>query len=365
MNRAQHEKLQKLSLLLAPLSALYFVGAFIRLLCYRLGLLRSHHLNATVISVGNLTVGGTGKTPVTIDLARRLIMQGYRPAILSRGYKRKSGRPVVVVSDGSNILSEPADCGDEPFMMARAVPRAVVIVGSDRKKTGELAISKYGCDVLLLDDGFQHLKVSRQIDVVLYDYNDDPETAKLLPGGRLREPLSALGRAHYVVITKVPDVACPVRMAAIRNTIGKYAPHAAITACQFVPDGVQRIYTRQNVAITTKLNGARVVAFCGIARPETFFQQLSRLGAEPVASSTFPDHHWFSENELANLRRQFQEHDADLLITTEKDAVRLPEDFINSLPVAQMRQETEWQGEIPLPPELVGTLEPQLVPAGR
>lgn len=365
MNRAQHEQLQKLSVLLAPLSALYFLGAYARLLCFRLGLLRSYRLGATVISVGNLTVGGTGKTPVTIDLARRLIMQGYRPAILSRGYKRKSGRPVVVVSDGDSILSEPTDCGDEPYMMARAVPRAVVIVGSDRKKTGELAIEKYGCDVLLLDDGFQHLRVNRQIDVVLYDYNDEPSTLKLLPGGRLREPLAGLARAHYVVITKVPVDACPQRMSAIRNTIAKFAPHAFVTACQFVPDGVQRIYTRQNVAITTKLNGAKVVAFCGIARPESFFQQLRQLGADPVSCTTFPDHHWFSENELSELRLQFHEHGADFLITTEKDAVRLPEDFINSLPVAQMRQETEWRGEVPLPPELVGTLEPQLVLVGR
>ena len=354
MNKSLNELLKKISPLLAPLSALYNFGAYLRLVCFSSGILRSYRLPVPVVSVGNLTVGGTGKTPVTIDLARRLIRQGYRPAILSRGYKRLSTKPIVVVSDGNHLLAEAGDCGDEPYMMARAVPKAVVIVGADRRQTGRMAVSQFGCDVILLDDGFQHLRVSRQIDVVLYDYNDEPSSMKLVPAGRLREPLSALGRAQYVVITKVPANPSANRLESIRQTIKRFAPRAVVTTCQFEPDGVHRIYTRQNVAITTKLTGARVLAFCGIARPETFFDQIRAMGGSLVDSVAFPDHHWFSERELGALKERFYQSGAELLITTEKDAVRLPEDFINSLPVAQMRLETIWGDEIPLPKSLSG-----------
>ncbi len=365
MNQRANELLQTLRSWLSPLSIFYFLGCYLRLRCFEAGVLRSHRLPVPVISVGNLTVGGTGKTPVTIDLARRLIRDGYRPAILSRGYKRRSGQAMVVVSDGNQLLAEPPVCGDEPYMMARAVPRAVVIVGSDRRKTGHLAISSYGCDVILLDDGFQHLKVERQLDVVLYDYNDDPQTLELLPAGRLREPFSGLARAHYVVITKVPSTPSADRLNAIKNLIRRFAPAAVVTKCQFEPDGVQRIYAQQNVAITTKVAGTRVLAFCGIARPETFFEQLRTLGAFPVGCISFPDHHWFSDAELAELKNRFFSSGADLMVTTEKDAVRLPEDFINAVPIAQMRIETVWNGEVPLPDFLPSSAGRQLVAVGE
>lgn len=364
MNQRAVEFLEKTRSWLAPLSIFYFIGSYLRLRSFETGLLRSHRLPVPVISVGNLTVGGTGKTPVTIDLAKRLIRDGYRPAILSRGYNRRSSKPQVVVSDGKAILSEPADCGDEPYMMARAVPKAVVIVGSDRLKSGNLAVSEYGCDVILLDDGFQHLRVKRQLDIVLYDYNDDPNTIKLLPAGRLREPFAALARAHFVVITKVPLNPSPQRMLDITGMIKQYAPQAVVTMCQFEPDGVQRVYARQDVAITMKLNGAKVFAFCGIARPEIFFDQLKTLGAHPADTTSFPDHHWFSDEDLALLKQRFIDSGAELMVTTEKDAVRLPEDFINSLPVAQMRLETVWNGQVPLPDFLPSSTARRLVAVG-
>lgn len=365
MNQRASELPENSRTWLAPLSVFYFLGAYLRMRLFAAGILRSHCLPVPVISVGNLTVGGTGKTPVTIDLARRLIQDGYRPAILSRGYKRRSDKAMVVVSDGHSLLAEPADCGDEPYMMARAVPRAVVIVGADRRKTGHCAVSDYDCDIILLDDGFQHLKVERQLDVVLYDYNDDPEQLTLLPSGRLREPFGGLARANYVVITKVPRTPSPARMAAIKNLIAKHAPEAHITTCQFEPDGVQRIYPRQNVAITTKLTGTRVMAFCGIARPENFFDQLATLGAQPIECTSFPDHHWFSERELRQLKERFFQSGAELMVTTEKDAVRLPEDFINSVPLAQMRLETVWNGSVPLPDFIPVTGTRQLLAVGK
>ncbi|MBX9690100.1 MAG: tetraacyldisaccharide 4'-kinase, partial [Candidatus Obscuribacterales bacterium] len=208
----KQEKL--LNSLLQPISALYFLGTLSRLKGYESRVLKQKRLSVPVVSVGNLTVGGTGKTPITIDLARNLQQFGLKVGILSRGYKRQSVDKVLVVSDGRKILVDSAQSGDEPYLIARAVPGAVVIVGACRYEAGLLAVQDYGCDVIVLDDGFQHLKLSRDFDVVVYDYNDDPKNLQLLPAGRLREPLASISRADCLVISKVPDNPDPARLSA-------------------------------------------------------------------------------------------------------------------------------------------------------
>src|SRR4030095_1263679 len=194
-----------LASLLKPAAAAYGAGAYARLVAYSSGWLRRHRLDAPVISIGNITCGGTGKTPLTVDLARRLIGAGRKVGVLSRGYKRRSRGEIVIDSDGKDTLASVRDCGDEPYMVAQAVPEAVVIVGPRRHITGAIATAIYDCNVLILDDGFQHLPVTRDADLVLIDYHDEPEKDALLPAGRLREPLSALSRADHVVITRVPE----------------------------------------------------------------------------------------------------------------------------------------------------------------
>ena len=181
-----------LAKLLLPASAGFGLGLYARMMAYNWKLLKQTKVSVPVISIGNITCGGTGKTPVTIDLTQRLTEMGYKVGVLSRGYKRLSKERILVVSNGNGDIRSCAESGDEPYLIAQSVPEAVVIVGSKRIDTAPLAVHRYGCDILLLDDGFQHFPLARNSDIVLLDYNDELTKDHLLPAGRLREPLSAL-----------------------------------------------------------------------------------------------------------------------------------------------------------------------------
>lgn len=343
---------------LLPASAAYGIGAYFRLkLGYGTKLLKRTPLPVPVISIGNISCGGTGKTPVVIDLARQLIEANYKVAILSRGYKRLSQTPYVVVSDGERILADAKAAGDEPLLIAEAVPLACVIVGSDRVLTGSIAIEKFGVDVILLDDGFQHIRLIRNQDVVLVDYNEDLEEAYLLPAGRLREPVSALGRATSIVITKVPVGCDSERMAQITRQLRKYNKHADITYCQFK--------TLQNV----NLKGTKVLAFCGIAKPELFFKGITDAGGELVKTAKFADHHWFTPADLSRLNAEAVKHKAELLITTEKDLVRIPESMRANMkvPIIAMGQETHWLNGRPAGVQamVLNSVSRELIAAGK
>lgn len=331
--------------MMKPLSAAYFLGSYLRLQAYKQGSLKQTKLPVPVISVGNLSVGGTGKTPVTIDLARKLVKAGHKVGILSRGYMRKSKAPLVVVSDGKKVLVDSQDSGDEPYLIAKSVPEAVVIVGSKRTETATHAIKEFDCDIILLDDGFQHLSIARDCDIVLWDYNDDPESMNLLPAGRLREPISALARANWVVISKVPQNPCLDRLSHIEEALKRHAPNAKISSCSFVCDSVNRLYAQQNVAVRASLEGLKVHALCGIARPEPFFQLLKDLGAQVMEETAYPDHHWPSDADLRNIKERFLESGAELIVTTEKDRVRLPQDFFSEVPIAELLLECRWRSE--------------------
>ena len=342
----QQEKL--LNSVLQPASAVYFLGTLSRLLAYEKRILRQKKLSVPVISVGNLSVGGTGKTPVIIDLARSLSQTGLKVGILSRGYKRQSTQSTLVVSDGRQIIVDSAQAGDEPFLIANAVPSAVVIVGADRYTSGKLAIEDYGCDVILLDDGFQHLKLVRNFDLVLWDYNDNPDEMQLLPAGRLREPVASISRADCIAITKLPDNPDPKRLSAIRTMANKYKPGIPIIHCRFDGSGLHRVFNNEKVRVTTNGAGARVFAFCGIARPEGFTRILEAMGCVVVGKKTYPDHHWFSSADTAKLIEAFKTSEAQYLVTTEKDRVRLPEDFIEQVPILELSLSTEWAGHAPI-----------------
>ena len=320
---------------LLPASVAYGVGSYVRTVGYATSALKRRRLPAHVISVGNLTCGGTGKTPVTIDLAKELIRQGYRVAILSRGYKRKSTAPYVVVSDGNNILASCQESGDEPYLIAKLLKKCVVIVGSDRVKTGQVAIEQFRADILILDDGFQHIRLRRDQDLVLCDYSEDLDEQYLLPAGRLREPVSAIGRATSIAVTKVPVGCDPEAMAKITTLLRRYNQHADISFCQF------------KAVPSQSIKASRVVAFCGIAKPEPFFNTLSALGATVMKSVSFPDHHWYSEKEVAALEAEVTKHKADFLVTTAKDMVRLDTTHQIQCPIVTVEQETVWLGEPP------------------
>ena len=300
--------------LFSPLSvaaALFGLGVRARNALYDGGALASTRVDARVISVGNLTVGGAGKTPAVIHLARRAAARGLKVAVLSRGYGRKATDALVF--GGAGVLPPADECGDEPWMIARACPEASVLVGADRAELALRARRELGADVLFLDDGFQHRKLVRDLNIVVVDEASGFGNGKLLPRGPLREPLSALGRADLIWLrvadgpsARFPDWKVPVVRA-------RYAVDALVA-----PDGGEHA--------PTVWRGRRAVALAGVARPERFAASLKGQGIEVVGRYFFPDHHRFSLGELDEVRAEADRLGA-LIATTEKDSARLPRGY--------------------------------------
>lgn len=311
---------------LRPISYCYGLGAYARLITYSAGLASRRSAAVPVVSVGNITVGGTGKTPLTIDLAERLSSAGLTVAILSRGYGRRS-KGLQVVADGSGTPLIPVEeAGDEPYLIAQAVPEAVVIVCSSRLESAQLAVRQFAAQVIILDDGFQHIKLRRDFDVVLWDFNDKPAKAMLVPSGRLREPLGGLSRASDIVITKVPEGAEHSEVEQLTEDLAQLAPDANIYSCRFIPaylTGYARNGQLAQPIKLTELAGKKVYSLCAIARPEGFLNVLNELGVVPVRVRQFADHHWFTPAQMSEIEADFIASGADLLVTTEKDLVRM------------------------------------------
>ena len=347
----------------SPLATAYQAASLLRLYAYRSGFFRRYKAPIPVISVGNLTVGGTGKTPITIDIAQRLIEAGYKPAILSRGYKRQSAADYVIVSDGQKILVPCQDAGDEPYLIARSVAKAVVIVGAERAKTAQIASSQYGCNIIVLDDGFQHLQIVRDLDIVLIDYNDDLEKLRVLPTGRLREPLGALARASCVVITKVPESPSHEKLEKISQAIHKSNSQVSISFVRFSPETFvsfdncdqinksdqsdqsdQSVKSDQN----TPQDFKQAIAFCGLARPEGFFKALAAKNIVPLGKIAFADHHWYTTSDTRKLNALARKSHAQSFLTTEKDLVKLSH-LQSELerPVFALQLTTHWIGALP------------------
>jgi tetraacyldisaccharide 4'-kinase len=263
------------------------------------------------VSVGNVAVGGSGKTPVVATLARLLQDRGEHPAILSRGYARqRPANGVVMVGDGERILAPACDSGDEPQMLARALPGVVVAVAPDRYLAGCLAERRFGATVHLLDDGFQHLQLARDVDLVVMSPADLDE--QVLPAGRLREPVESARAADAVLVTGEDGLADAVgQRLGIEHVFQLRMHYNALRP--LIPD------PRSPIPET----GSRVLAVAGIARPERFFSALAAHGWEVVGRKVFRDHHWFTPRDIEDIERAAVDARADLIVTTEKDAVRL------------------------------------------
>ncbi len=279
---------------------------------YDRGILRQVRLPCPVVSVGNLTVGGTGKTPAVILIAALLRDGGRRPAVLSRGYGGTARAPVNTVSDGRRVLMEWREAGDEPLLIAAALPDVPVLTGAERVRTGRAAIERYGADVLILDDAFQHRALRRDLDILMLDAAHPFGNGFLLPRGPLREPPGALGRSHLIIGTGDPQASAslpgPPSLASFR---GVHEPREIVEAA-----------TGRSVPLAA-LKGKRVCAFAGIGRPEAFRSSLAELGAELVGFRAFPDHHPYRPSDLEALRRLACQSGAEGIVTTEKDGVRL------------------------------------------
>jgi len=304
------------SLLTAPLSGLYGLAVRVRMKAYsRAG---GSSLPGFVVSIGNLTVGGTGKTPAACMLARWALHEGYRVAVLSRGYGGHYGEKVLEVSDEHGINATPAEAGDEPVLMARRLPGVPVVVSRQRYLAGLRALEKHGSDFFILDDGFQHLGLKRNLDLVLVDATNPFGNGHLLPWGPLREPFVHLERAHAFLLTRAGDGAG----GDVAALLSERFPGKPLFRSDHLPERIFFPFRREAYP-PRRLEGKRVAAFAGIGRPEAFHDTLKRLGAEVVVFKAFPDHHLYTPGEIQALIMEKEGHGADWLITTEKDWVRL------------------------------------------
>lgn len=298
---------------------------------YASGRFASQRLSRPVVSVGNLTMGGTGKTPFVEFLARRFLLEGKRPAVLSRGYHRRS-RKLVVVSAGEGPRVSAEIGGDEPVALARGTPGLIVVV-APRRAEAALAAERLGADVFLLDDGYQHLCVRRDVDLLLLDAREPFGGGRFPPGGRLREPLSALSRADAFVFTRAEQA---VSGSALR-TLARWNPRAAVFHARLRPAGLRD--QNGSPVEAAQVTGGGLIAVCGIARPESFTAALSQLQLSPRKTLVFGDHHRYQERDLAEIRRTAEATGSQWLVTTEKDAVKLWGRL--RLPTAALRLEVD------------------------
>lgn len=351
--RAKGFRATLMRMLMRTLSGVYRLIVQNRLRFYRKGWKQQHYLGTLVVSIGNLTVGGTGKTPVVELLARTLRDRGRRVSILSRGYKSKkldepqkwvradgtkipADRMPKVVSTGEKILLDSKFAGDEPFMLAGNLDGVSVVVDKDRVKGGRFAVGELMADTLLLDDGMQYLNLAHGIDIVLVDAKSPFGTEALLPRGTLREPKRNLRRASYIFITKCDGTPNDALVARLR----KYNRVAEILECTHGPRYLQNLFTGERQPLEF-LEGKWVAALSGIAVPENFERQLEQLGARVEIRRRFSDHHRFSRREIEKFMHRCIERDMDLVVTTEKDAVRFPKLQTVDTPVYFLRIEVE------------------------
>lgn len=330
-------------------SLIYRMVVFLRSQLYRHRILRAQHLGCLVVVVGNLTVGGTGKTPVVEKLARTLRGKGRKVAILSRGYKsrrepffRKWIRwllhqppsPPRVVSDGETVFFDSEIAGDEPYMLARNLPGVVVVTDKDRVKAGLFAIKHFGVDTLILDDGFQYYQLQDHLQLLLIDKTNPFGNRQLLPRGILREPISQMRRASYVFLTKSEEGPDPDLV----RTLSRFRTEGEWIECAHRPKYLKEVFGEEELPLDT-LQGKRVGALSGIATPESFEAFLLDLGVEEIVRFRFLDHHRFTARELERISRQVEAAELDMLLTTEKDAVRINREFQASFPFYFLRVE--------------------------
>ncbi len=321
--------------LLYVLSFLFHQIIKVRRFLYNVRILRDSTLGVQVIAVGNLTAGGTGKTPVVEKFARALQDAGRTVAILSRGYRskppplhtrlinklllREDTTPPRVVSDGKSLLLDSETAGDEPYMLASNLKDVIVLVDKDRVKSGRYAIEKFGCDTLLLDDGFQYWKLrGRRRDIVLIDFQQPFGNGYMLPRGTLREPPSHLARANTIFITKSDG-----KSDELRKRIAALNPNAGIIECMHNPLYFEDVFTGERFGLDL-VNKKKIASLSGIAQPESFEHSLVGLGAQLVYSKRFADHHRFTQQEVLNAINRGKKRQAEAIVTTQKDAVRFP-----------------------------------------
>lgn len=308
------------------------------------GVLPIRRLQVPVISVGNLAAGGTGKTPTVLFLAAELRRRGFRPAVVSRGYRGSAERTGGVVGDGERVLLEADQAGDEPRLLAERLPGVPVIVGADRYAAGTNAIRRFSPDVILLDDGFQHRRLARDVELALLDARRPLGNGHLLPRGPLREPPGALKRADALILTRSDRGGVPPRVPGTEGIPVFRAVHRPVLR-RIVPAGAPMDAARKSPTGPAHLANRRIFVFSGLANNAGVLRTVRALGGNPVGAMDFPDHHAFSDADRERVGRRAETASADLLATTEKDAVRLPGDATFPRDLAVVGVEMDFRGD--------------------
>ncbi len=335
-------------------SRFYRMAIQFRIWMYDKRVIRNHALGCLVVSIGNLSCGGTGKTPVVEVFARTLSMQGRKVAILSRGYRSKKRSlgyklmhmfriqkmeiPPKVVSDGKDLLLNSEYAGDEPYMLASNLQDVAVLVDKDRVKAGLYAVEEYKSDVIILDDGFQYLMLKPHINIVLVDSTDPFGNGHVLPRGILREPIKNIRRADYIFLTKSDG---SHKLNHLKHFIRRHTRRAEIIECTHRPQYLVELFSGGRKAPLDKLKGAKVAALSGIAVPASFEHFLEQLGAELVLTDSYADHHRYTQQEIIDFVNQAKAVGAEFIVTTEKDAVRIPKLGRCDVPIYFLRIEID------------------------
>lgn len=372
--------------LLSLVAPLYVLGLEAYLLPYRLGLRRRFRLPCPVVCVGNLTTGGTGKTPMTQWLCRRLLAEGLRVAILSRGYGGENEYGAAIVSNGDTVLLTATQAGDEAFLLASTLPGVPVVVGKERRVTGQLAWEQFSPDILILDDGMQFWQLHKDLEIALLNVTRPFDNGWTLPRGLLREPVSHLSRAGVVVLTNM-GMADGAQLATVRSQVAGLSPNALVVGADLAPISLRSVafYSGANPDLifdstresTTEfkgipvsegapslnwLAGKRVIALSALGNPESFERTLVALGCEIVDTIRLRDHRAVTDELMREVDLAAVASGADAVLTTEKDAVKMPQ-FGCSVPVHALRVEMGVEREADLM-AVVKAIQEEFVPSG-
>lgn len=324
---------------------LYEFGVRFRMALYEAGYLQPQALQTPVISIGNLTLGGTGKTPLTAFVAGYLIDEGFEVGILTRGYARSDTRQArVLVSDGTQVRATLAESGDEPWMLARQVPQAKILVGKHRFRNGQWLEQHSPCDVFLLDDGYQHFQLKRDLNILVLDATDPFGGGEMVPFGRLREPLYALKRADVILVTRADRPFDQDELEAILAACEVTAP---VIYTYHDVTGLHELGTNRPQA-QRLLSGKRVGVVCALGNPAVFVEDVTRMGAQLVYQKTGRDHHAYTQGDVQQIVTEALAAQAEILVTTEKDAVKLEAfDFVG-MPVSVLEIKARIDDEVQL-----------------
>jgi tetraacyldisaccharide 4'-kinase len=330
-------RLKILFLLGRPLAPFYAGIMALRAYLYRRGVFRSEKLPVPVICIGNLTMGGTGKTPLVMAITRMLQVMGRKPALVSRGYGGRAREAVNVVADGRTVLLDAAAAGDEPKLLAESLPGVPVLTGKRRALGGREAIARFGADSVVLDDGFQHLALARDLDLVLFNAHAELQEGRVFPGGGLRESFGALARAHAVIITGV-EAETNSKAEEFRRFLQGRFPGLPVFTSGYRPVTLRKEPGAETCALAT-VKEMDLCGFCGIATPESFRQILAGLGCRLRGFRSFRDHYRYGRADLEKLVRWARRQGGRGLITTEKDFVKIAPFCKGGLPVFVLRVE--------------------------